>query len=111
MDNMNNQECVPDHTISWVTLLDLNTYPTSRFDGRIIRVDKASERSNPRNGGFQGRGGYNRPDRPEGQTYRGGGAGGMLPPSMVSFSTWLSLTHSLQAGVTNDGAEHCRFAP
>ncbi|OJJ00096.1 hypothetical protein ASPVEDRAFT_26851 [Aspergillus versicolor CBS 583.65] len=54
MDNMNNQE----------------------FDGRIIRVDKASERSNPRNGGFQGRGGYNRPDRPEGQTYRGGGAGG-----------------------------------
>lgn len=85
MDNMNNQECVLDQTISWMTQLDLNTYPTPRFDGRIIRVDKASERSNPRNGGFQGRGGYNRPDRPEGQTYRGGGAGGMLPPSMVSF--------------------------
>ncbi|KAL4779389.1 hypothetical protein BJX76DRAFT_91175 [Aspergillus varians] len=46
------------------------------FDGRIIRVDRASERPNPRNGGgggFQGRGGYN---RPEGQAYRGGGGGG-----------------------------------
>ncbi|KAL5337295.1 hypothetical protein BJX70DRAFT_399765 [Aspergillus crustosus] len=44
------------------------------FDGRIIRVDKASERPNNRNnGGFQGRGGYN---RPEGQAYRGGGASG-----------------------------------
>ncbi|OJJ64165.1 hypothetical protein ASPSYDRAFT_96512, partial [Aspergillus sydowii CBS 593.65] len=31
------------------------------FDGRTIRVDHASERSNPRDGGFQGRGGYNRP--------------------------------------------------
>ncbi|KAL4935164.1 hypothetical protein BDV06DRAFT_135459 [Aspergillus oleicola] len=44
------------------------------FDGRIIRVDKASERpSGARNGGFQGRGGYN---RPEGQAYRGTGTGG-----------------------------------
>ncbi|KAL4996400.1 hypothetical protein BDV10DRAFT_187190 [Aspergillus recurvatus] len=44
------------------------------FDGRIIRVDKASERPAARNGGFQGRGGYNSPA--DGQGYRGGGAGG-----------------------------------
>jgi hypothetical protein len=33
----------------------------TRFDGRVIRVDKASDRSNaPRgDGGFHGRGGYN----------------------------------------------------
>ncbi|KAL4810161.1 hypothetical protein BDV18DRAFT_53592 [Aspergillus unguis] len=45
------------------------------FDGRVIRVDKASERPNRNGGGggFQGRGGYN---RPEGQAYRGGGSGG-----------------------------------
>ncbi|RAL02909.1 RNA recognition motif domain-containing protein [Aspergillus ibericus CBS 121593] len=31
------------------------------FDGRVIRVDKASERQGPRSGGgFHGRGGYNR---------------------------------------------------
>ncbi|KAE8134195.1 hypothetical protein BDV38DRAFT_255824 [Aspergillus pseudotamarii] len=29
------------------------------FDGRQIRVDKASERPPRNNGGFQGRGGYN----------------------------------------------------
>ncbi|KAL4744259.1 hypothetical protein BDW72DRAFT_199789 [Aspergillus terricola var. indicus] len=45
----------------------------NEFDGQIIRVDRASARpSNPK-GGFQGRGGYN---RPEGQEYRGGGVGG-----------------------------------
>ncbi|KAL4926945.1 RNA recognition motif domain-containing protein [Aspergillus undulatus] len=57
------------------------------FDGRIIRVDKASERpSNARNGGFQGRGGYN---RPEGQAYRGGGAGvcRFLPPLIPGVFT------------------------
>lgn len=32
-----------------------------RFDGRVIRVDKASDRSGSRNdGGWHGRGGYNR---------------------------------------------------
>ncbi|KAL2865814.1 RNA recognition motif domain-containing protein [Aspergillus lucknowensis] len=51
----------------------MNAMNNQEFDGRTIRVDKASERPNPRNGGFQGRGGYN---RPEGQAYRGGGAGG-----------------------------------
>jgi RNA recognition motif-containing protein len=51
MDAMNNQE----------------------FDGRIIRVDKASERPAARSGGFQGRGGYN---SPADGGYRGGGAGG-----------------------------------
>ncbi|RJE17655.1 glycine-rich RNA-binding protein [Aspergillus sclerotialis] len=41
------------------------------FDGRIIRVDKASDRPNPRNdGGFHGRGGYN---QYEGSGYRDGG--------------------------------------
>ncbi|KAL4879585.1 hypothetical protein BJY04DRAFT_219928 [Aspergillus karnatakaensis] len=52
----------------------MNAMNNQEFDGRIIRVDKASERPGGRNnGGFQGRGGYN---RPEGQAYRGGGAGG-----------------------------------
>ncbi|KAE8386427.1 hypothetical protein ETB97_002541 [Aspergillus alliaceus] len=50
MDAMNNQE----------------------FDGRTIRVDKASERSAPRNngGGYHGRGGYN---QREGNGYSNGG--------------------------------------
>lgn len=39
----------------------------SRFDGRTIRVDKASERAPRNDGGFQGRGGYNQ---------RGGNGGG-----------------------------------
>ncbi|KAI9376302.1 hypothetical protein BJX61DRAFT_538999 [Aspergillus egyptiacus] len=43
------------------------------FDGRIIRVDRASERPNRNGGGFQGRGGYNRP--PENNPYRGSGPG------------------------------------
>jgi len=39
-----------------------------RFDGRTIRVDKASDKSGSRGGpGFGGRGGYNQP---------GGGMGG-----------------------------------
>ncbi|KAB8220494.1 hypothetical protein BDV33DRAFT_172032 [Aspergillus novoparasiticus] len=37
------------------------------FDGRSIRVDKASERGSRNDGGFQGRGGYNQ---------RGGYGGG-----------------------------------
>ncbi|KAB8268821.1 hypothetical protein BDV30DRAFT_199809 [Aspergillus minisclerotigenes] len=37
------------------------------FDGRTIRVDKASERAPRNDGGFQGRGGYNQ---------RGGNGGG-----------------------------------
>ncbi|PYH92716.1 RNA-binding domain-containing protein [Aspergillus ellipticus CBS 707.79] len=46
------------------------------FDGRIIRVDKASERPNTRNnGGFHGRGGYNRGEGGNGG-YRGGYGGG-----------------------------------
>ena len=48
----------------------------TRFDGRVIRVDKASERSNaPRgDGGFHGRGSYN--NRYDGPGYnRGGGYG------------------------------------
>lgn len=47
-----------------------------RFDGRVIRVDKASERSAPRgDGGFHGRGGYNRFDG-GGGGYGGGRGGG-----------------------------------
>jgi len=51
------------------------------FDGRTIRVDKASDRGNTRGGGggFGGRGGYNAPGGPgsggEGG-YGGGGGGG-----------------------------------
>ncbi|GAB1208868.1 hypothetical protein APSETT445_007633 [Aspergillus pseudonomiae] len=39
----------------------------TRFDGRVIRVDKASERPGRNDGGFHGRGGYNS---------RGGNGGG-----------------------------------
>ncbi|KAA8645960.1 hypothetical protein EYZ11_011195 [Aspergillus tanneri] len=46
------------------------------FDGRTIRVDKASERTGGRNGGYNGRGGYNRPEGGSGGGYRGGGYGG-----------------------------------
>lgn len=42
------------------------------FDGRIIRVDKASERAPRNDGGFQGRGGYNTKEG----GYRGGYGGG-----------------------------------
>ncbi|KKZ67086.1 hypothetical protein EMCG_07257 [[Emmonsia] crescens] len=49
----------------------MNAMSNQEFDGRVIRVDKASDRSSaPRNeGGYQGRGnGYNR--------FEGGGGGG-----------------------------------
>ncbi|KAB8260265.1 hypothetical protein BDV32DRAFT_123418 [Aspergillus pseudonomiae] len=39
----------------------------TEFDGRVIRVDKASERPGRNDGGFHGRGGYNS---------RGGNGGG-----------------------------------
>jgi hypothetical protein len=45
-----------------------------RFDGRTIRVDKASERAPRNNGGFQGRGGYNQSE---------GGSGGMFSHQSV----------------------------
>ncbi|KAI9927742.1 hypothetical protein ASPWEDRAFT_29143 [Aspergillus wentii DTO 134E9] len=44
----------------------------NEFDGRSIRVDKASERAPRNDGGYQGRGGYNSQDG----GYRGGGGGG-----------------------------------
>lgn len=53
----------------------MNAMTNQEFDGRIIRVDKASERTGPRNdGGFHGRGGYNRAE--SGGGYRGGYGGG-----------------------------------
>ncbi|KAF7166520.1 hypothetical protein CNMCM5623_000145 [Aspergillus felis] len=65
MDAMNNQE----------------------FDGRTIRVDKASERAPRNNGGFHGRGGYNQSEGAPGnggQRYGGGqnyGGGSWRPSS------------------------------
>ncbi|GFF51300.1 glycine-rich RNA-binding protein 4, mitochondrial [Aspergillus udagawae] len=64
MENMNNQE----------------------FDGRTIRVDKASERAPRNNGGFHGRGGYNQSEGAPGggQRYGGGqgyGGGSWRPSS------------------------------
>ncbi|KAF7128446.1 hypothetical protein CNMCM5793_003176 [Aspergillus hiratsukae] len=53
MDAMNNQE----------------------FDGRTIRVDKASERAPRNNGGFHGRGGYNQSEGGSGNGGRGYGGG------------------------------------
>ncbi|KAJ5639339.1 Nucleotide-binding alpha-beta plait [Penicillium longicatenatum] len=43
------------------------------FDGRTIRVDKAFDRPQRPDGGFQGRGGYN---QQPGQGYQPGGGGG-----------------------------------
>ncbi|KAL2219396.1 putative glycine-rich RNA-binding protein [Thermoascus aurantiacus ATCC 26904] len=49
----------------------MNAMTNQEFDGRVIRVDKASDRSGPRNdGGWHGRGGYNRSEG--GGGYRGG---------------------------------------
>ncbi|EEQ88490.1 hypothetical protein RJZ56_004809 [Blastomyces dermatitidis] len=46
----------------------MNAMNNQEFDGRVIRVDKASDRSTQRNDGFHGRGQYNR--------FNGGGGGG-----------------------------------
>ncbi|RMJ25029.1 hypothetical protein PHISP_04084, partial [Aspergillus sp. HF37] len=52
------------------------------FDGRTIRVDRASDRPNPRNdggfhgGGYHGRGGYNQHDGGYNPGYGGGYGGG-----------------------------------
>ncbi|PKY08039.1 RNA-binding domain-containing protein [Aspergillus campestris IBT 28561] len=58
----------------------MNAMNNQEFDGRIIRVDKASERSDRSGGGggFHGRGGYNRPEGNGGGYggYRGGYGGG-----------------------------------
>lgn len=62
MDAMNNQE----------------------FDGRTIRVDKASERPARNNGGFHGRGGYNQSEGAPGnggQRYGGNRGYGEWRPS------------------------------
>ncbi|KAL2008889.1 hypothetical protein VTN00DRAFT_7083 [Thermoascus crustaceus] len=70
----------------------MNAMTNQEFDGRVIRVDKASERVGPRNdGGFHGRGGYNRGEG--GGGYRGGfGAGS------GHSGIWTNLT---QDGVVN----------
>ena len=65
-----------------------------RFDGRVIRVDKASE-SRPRmgGGGFHGRGGYNR-------GYNGGGEFFLVTVIKALRNYVLyHLTNKKQAGV------------
>ncbi|KAJ5111327.1 Nucleotide-binding alpha-beta plait [Penicillium argentinense] len=51
----------------------MSTMNNQEFDGRVIRVDKAFDRPNRPDGGFQGRGGYNQ--QPQ-SGYQGGGFGG-----------------------------------
>jgi len=54
----------------------MNAMNNQEFDGRTIRVDKASDRANSRpEGGFHGRGGYNQHEG-GGGNYRGGYGGG-----------------------------------
>ncbi|KAJ5565935.1 Nucleotide-binding alpha-beta plait [Penicillium sp. DV-2018c] len=48
----------------------LNSMNNQEFDGRVIRVDKAFDRPQRPEGGFQGRGGYN--SQPQ-SGYQGGG--------------------------------------
>ncbi|CAG7962601.1 unnamed protein product [Penicillium nalgiovense] len=51
----------------------LGAMNNQEFDGRVIRVDKAFDRPQRSEGGFQGRGGYN--TQPQ-SSYQGGAAGG-----------------------------------
>jgi hypothetical protein len=53
----------------------LTTLSTARFDGRTIRVDKASDKSSARPGGpgFGGRGGYNASGGQDAGGYASGG--------------------------------------
>ncbi|KAJ6116373.1 Nucleotide-binding alpha-beta plait [Penicillium capsulatum] len=51
----------------------MNEMNNQEFDGRVIRVDKAFDRPNRPDGGFQGRGGYN---QTPGNGYQGGGGFG-----------------------------------
>ncbi|KAJ5909680.1 Nucleotide-binding alpha-beta plait [Penicillium tannophilum] len=51
----------------------MNEMNNVEFDGRTIRVDKAFDRPQRPDGGFQGRGGYN---QQPGQGYQPGGGGG-----------------------------------
>ncbi|CAI7577721.1 unnamed protein product [Penicillium glandicola] len=51
----------------------LNSMNNQEFDGRVIRVDKAFDRPQRPEGGFQGRGGYN--SQPQ-NGYQGGAGGG-----------------------------------
>jgi len=57
----------------------INAMNNVEFDGRTIRVDKASDKSGARaggGGGFGGRGGYNQPGGGSGEGSYGGGYGG-----------------------------------
>ncbi|OQE09266.1 hypothetical protein PENVUL_c007G05352 [Penicillium vulpinum] len=56
----------------------LNAMNNQEFDGRVIRVDKAFDRPQRSEGGFQGRGGYNSQPQSSYQGGQGGqgGAGG-----------------------------------
>jgi len=70
MQNMNNVEYVPQVPATSVrNLRSIILLTHYRFDGRTIRVDKASDRAGGGGGGGGGRGGgYG--------GYRGGGGGG-----------------------------------
>ncbi|CAL5866198.1 uncharacterized protein PFLUO_LOCUS405 [Penicillium psychrofluorescens] len=54
----------------------MNAMNNQEFDGRVIRVDKAFDRPNRNEGGFQGRGGYNTQPGGGYQNNGGGGFGG-----------------------------------
>jgi RNA recognition motif-containing protein len=58
---MNNVEYVTSsrHTLASIKKNATVTNVNNRFDGRTIRVDKASERTGGGGGGMGGRGGYN----------------------------------------------------
>ncbi|KAL1979868.1 hypothetical protein VTN96DRAFT_5048 [Rasamsonia emersonii] len=54
----------------------INAMNNQEFDGRVIRVDKASNTGSRNDGGFHGRGGYNRSEGGYRGGYGGYGSGG-----------------------------------
>ncbi|EFE39819.1 hypothetical protein TRV_05471, partial [Trichophyton verrucosum HKI 0517] len=83
LNAMNNQEyarCSPweKDLILFFYWLAFCSLSPNRFDGRVIRVDKATERSSGGGGGYgQRQGGYNRFDNSDrGGSYNRGGYGG-----------------------------------
>ncbi|KAF9892914.1 hypothetical protein FE257_000506 [Aspergillus nanangensis] len=94
----------------------------TEFDGRQIRVDMASERPPRNDGGFHGRGGYNRPDGGYngggggyngGGGYRGGGGGGGGGGYGGGYGGGgvMILTNDMQIGVASSSSSRMNRAP
>lgn len=82
-------------------MFHFQTLTNFRFDGRVIRVDKASE-SRPRmggGGGFHGRGGYNRGYNGGGEFFSSISLVGTGIKALYSPSKFHIVANKKQAGV------------